>query len=570
MVLGLFILHATLATLLPEVPSETASEETSFKNKSNEAAVAFSQSAENMSKLNKELTLVQAMIKDLEKQNAELKEAQEKNAQTVKNEVLTINKRLFQEKQKYLQIIKELQNQNLELKNFSQEQTESVKLEISAINEQLLKEKQEHAQEIAKLKKLHEEAVKHEISTINERITEEKKQQLQQVSILENDLTLVSEKLSWLDESAIKKFSNQVGELIATAAFPEYEVAAAPPAAPAMFHYLPEIEKQKGYVGVEFLWWKAYEGALDYAIKGQVGGNQDLGGIGKLKSASFEWAPGYRAYLGYRFPPDFWEVEAIYTYYHNSHHNKASHPKCSPPNNVNGVPPEKALVGTFIQYTTTPVDIAKSSITLNYNMGDILLGRRLAVTKALILRGLFGISGVWLDQHWKYTYLPGLQISNGVSEKGSTVKGKENWKFSAGGFRLGLDMNWFIGKGFTLLTDGSLAVFFGPYSNLSFNKTNNHLLAGGGQGLPQVTTNLKINDHRFSMHTRLAIMPAWGKQFNHFGFLVYAGYELNLFTNLQEVYRSSADTASYVQRLTSFTYGLLGMQGLTAGINFDF
>ena len=571
--LGLSLLHLTLATLALEPAHEE------FK-KELEKTVPAASDAE----LNKKLALIEGMIQELEKQGSELRELQETNAkiqaENVKLEILAINKRLFEEKQQYLQIIKEVQKQNLDLQILNEKSTEAVKLEIAAIHERLLKEKEKHHEEMEKLKKAHAEAVKLEVLAVNERILEERKQHLNQIAALKNDLTLTNKKVSWLDERAQRKTAYQIGDLLAEAAFSGPEMETAPPPILPIFRYRPEIKKSAGYSGVEFLWWKAYEGALDYAIQGQEGSNpgnsQGIGAVGKLKSASFAWDPGYRLYMGYRFPPDFWEVEAIYTYYHSSHRNKVPYPKCYPPNTVTtGIVttyPEQATVGTFLQDTDTPTALAKSSISLNYNMGDLLLARRLAITDALLLRAIFGVSGLWLDQHWKYNYLPGSFILNGVNEGlGSVVVGKENWKFSGGGMRLGIDMDWFAGKGFSILTEGSVALFFGSYSKLSFSKTNNHVAQTQTPLAPQVLGDLKIHDDRFSVHTRLRLMPAWGMRFDRLSFLFYIGYEINLFTNLQEVYRpASTSNRSIDERTTDFTYGLLGMQGLTTGLKFDF
>ncbi|MES2345615.1 MAG: Lpg1974 family pore-forming outer membrane protein [Chlamydiota bacterium] len=474
----------------------------------NKANALVLQSIENVEALNKELEFVQAMLKKLEQQNLELKNDGEKN-------------------------------------------TEAVKLEVLAINESFLKERAQY---------------------------------LHQIAVLEQNLEKMNLKVDRLHEKAMKKFSNQVGELIATATLPDNYVESSPEQPSlSIFKYRPEIKKSAGYVGIEFLWWKVYEGALDYAVKGQKGANpgssQQIGSIGKMHYATFTWAPGYRVYVGYRFAPDFWEVEANYTYYHSSHSNQTYHPKGYPPNIVETIPPSgnplpaKTTVGTFTQYTHTPVRVARASVSINYNLGDILLARRLLATDALLLRVLLGVTGGSIDQHMSYKYLPGSVIINGIDfGTGSTVKGRENWKFSGAGLRLGLDTDWFMGKGFSLLSEGSFALIFGPWSKFAFNKTNNHLPSNEITTLtPQVTNDIHINDHRFIFHLRLALMPAWGKQYNRFGFLLYAGYELNFFANLQEVYRPVfLDDSPTGGRDANFTAGFLGIQGLTAGLKFDF
>lgn len=567
MLWGFIFLHTIIGTLLPEAAAEVAEK-------------AISQEDKEVEALSEQLTLLSAMIEDIKKQNNEFKEFQERDFRAIKNELAALNQRYFEDKKSYLEGIQELQKQNLHLRALNEEGKETLQSEFMALQKQFLQEKNLLTEELQRLQEEHSRSLQLEVSDLDQRLFKEKQTHLEHIAALEQDLTLVTKKLDWLDESALKKFSCHVGDFVAATTLPQYETATELAPVLPIFQYRKKSGEQAGYAGIEFLWWKAYEGALDYAVKGQKGANpgndQSIGATGSLKSATFAWAPGYRLYLGYRFPPDFWELEACYTYYHSSHDNKTSFPSGYPPNTV-GPPttqPEKATVGTFLQNTAAPVRSAKSSLSLNYNLGDLLLGRRFLATDALLLRLLVGATGAWIDQHFHYKYLPGSFIDSEVNlGQGSTVKGKEDWNFSGGGMRIGLDTDWFIGKGFSLLAEGSLALIFGSYSKISYNKTNNHVPTDipTNNPFPQVTTDLKMHDYRFVPHIQLKFMPAWGKQFGKFGLLVYAGYELNLFANLQEVYRSLLYSPQSINsRPSTFTYGMLGIQGLTAGLKFDF
>lgn len=317
------------------------------------------------------------------------------------------------------------------------------------------------------------------------------------------------------------------------------------------------VERPGGFGGVQFLYWTVYENQTFFAVTGQEAGSssftgaQDSGSIGNVKSMSYDWKPGYRLNLGYCFRPDFWEIEGVYTYFYDK--GNSSIDACSSSSN-----PTKALVGTFDQGTQSPIFTAKSFIRLNYNQGDLLLGRKFMLTDHLLLRFLFGATGSWITQNWRYAY-----------EGASTVKGKQDWKFYGGGMRIGLDADWYIGKGWGFLTKANLGILAGTFREFVYNETNN---AGNSVPTPpNVVQDINLKDHRFAYHTQIAFLPSWGKMYSKWGFSVFAGYELNLWFNLHQIYCDTLQSnLSFDTRKPITENGLVGFQGLTTGLQFQF
>jgi hypothetical protein len=67
----------------------------------------------------------------------------------------------------------------------------------------------------------------------------------------------------------------------------------------------------------------------------------------------------------------------------------------------------------------------------------------------------------------------------------------------------------------------------------------------------------------------LLIGPSWQKNFTCNRIEIFAGYEMNLWFNLQEIYRSTSGVPS-AEKQTWQTTNALVLQGLTTRIVYDF
>jgi hypothetical protein len=212
MLYGLIFLGITASALLPEAETEVTE-------------VAVSQENKERGSLNQQLALLHSMIEEVQKQNNELKEFRENDFKTLRNEIFILNQRYFQDQKRYLQVIQELQTQNLYLKTLHEENREAVQSELLALQKQLLQEKEFLAEEIQRFEQIHRETLQREVSDLDQRFFKEKQAHLEHVTTIEQELDLINKKVHWLDQSAIKKFSSQAGNLVATATLPQYEEA---------------------------------------------------------------------------------------------------------------------------------------------------------------------------------------------------------------------------------------------------------------------------------------------------------------------------------------------------------
>ncbi|MCB1110344.1 MAG: hypothetical protein KDK64_05135, partial [Chlamydiia bacterium] len=97
-----------------------------------------------------------------------------------------------------------------------------------------------------------------------------------------------------------------------------------------IWDYRPDNNKAWWKATASLIYWKPYEGALDYVISGAqpafIVGQADQGAIGNLESAELDFCPGFRLSLAYTLFPDRWGLEGIYTYFHSSGDDRETAP----------------------------------------------------------------------------------------------------------------------------------------------------------------------------------------------------------------------------------------------------
>ncbi|MBX3719240.1 MAG: hypothetical protein KF898_06290 [Parachlamydiales bacterium] len=311
--------------------------------------------------------------------------------------------------------------------------------------------------------------------------------------------------------------------------------------------YRPLIDKASFYTQAEFLYWKVQEGELNYTVIGEPSqlppGQGNSGAVGTYKNATFETHPGVRIGAGYRFKPEYWEVEGGYTYFFS----QGSQSEKAPSN------PNKLLNGTFHEETGSSIFIkATSHISFTYQTADLLIARRFLLTPSLLTRFKMGFTGAWINQHWKFTY-----IGTGFSHF------HLNWHFHGGGFKFGADTEWLIWKGIGLEFKVAGAVLYGEF------KSHQKQISETPSFPPAIPFDVKNHDNRLVTTFQVLAGPTWGKQFHHWGIKMFAGYELNNWYNLQEVYRSffGEPTSGKDSRNV---HANIGLQGLTVNLNVNF
>jgi len=315
--------------------------------------------------------------------------------------------------------------------------------------------------------------------------------------------------------------------------------------------YRAPIKQSAAIVSVDFLWWTAEEGALSYAVKGQPTppSGQNIGQSGDLEKSKFDWDPGVRASLAYRFCPSFWETELEYAYININGSNAFNAPSDLTRN----------LTSTYLKGGQFVISRAPSHLDLTHQTAHLALARRFLFEDHLILRLSMAFTGTWIDQEWEFQY----QGTGGIK-----VKHDHDWSFKGGGMRLGFDTDWYIGKGFSLFGKVSGASYIGFYKNEIKAHTNN---ANTIFLEPYDIQDTTYSDQRLVNNLQFLMGPRYGQQVSWWGFEIFAGYELNTWFNLQEQSQSAIEVNSpLITRPTILSRGILGYQGFTGQLKFTF
>ncbi|MCI0381593.1 MAG: Lpg1974 family pore-forming outer membrane protein [Chlamydiae bacterium] len=309
------------------------------------------------------------------------------------------------------------------------------------------------------------------------------------------------------------------------------------------------VTREKTFTNLEFLYWTIEEDALDYAISMKSGawGPSPAFAKGKVKNGKFDWSPGFRVSLGYYNSPKYWELLGQYTWFYNKGSNKTKKPS----------PADHFLIATWNEITPPPLEKATSRLHFHHHLIDLLIARVFDPNPHLRLKLAAGAVACWIRQNWRIQYTNFNQDSDKI---------KNFWRFTGGGFRVGLSADWFW-RFFYLTGKATFATLIGSYKNRAFQTTTFNPL---GQNDPNISIrNSHYRDFRFALNTQFLLGPSYQKAFNNWDIEIFAGYEFNLWFNLQEVYRSSQSGPSSPKE-TFINDGLIGLHGLTIRLTLGF
>lgn len=295
-------------------------------------------------------------------------------------------------------------------------------------------------------------------------------------------------------------------------------------------------------IHASFLYWRAQEGALDYALKMTKEAPAGTSyAQGKYKTATFDGDPGFRIAMSYFRAPRYWDIWGQYTRMTSRGTNEVTAPS------ANG----KYLVGTFPELISTPLSKATSSIHLNYNVADFLVDRHFVPNPHLRIRLIGGATAAWMNQNWAVRYFNDLEETTQIRNK---------WRFVGGGLRIGSMADWFWTDDIYLTSSFSVASLLGSYKNWASQSASNTELD---------PRNTRFDDVRTAFSLQFIFGPSWQKNFACCRTEIFAGYELNSWYNVQEIFRSSEGASSQAKQTWQNT-GALALQGLTTRVTIDF
>jgi hypothetical protein len=300
----------------------------------------------------------------------------------------------------------------------------------------------------------------------------------------------------------------------------------------------------------EFLYWGVAEGGLDYALKmrHEAWGPSPSYAQGKFKNATYQFDPGFRLTLVYFRAPHYWESKWQYTRMTNRGVNNSSKPDSS----------QKFLTGTWPQVTTEPLSGANSHIHLNYNVFDWTVSRVFFPNPHLRLRLLGGGITAWMNQDWKIRY-------NDSIPNYTTIRNQ--WNFAGAGLKLGTMFDWYWTGDLYFTGQTCFGVLMGSYSNQSKQTTTVQTTPGDNPEIP--IRNTLYKDVRSTLTGQMFVGPSYQKNFPKNRLEIFAGFEMNVWMNLQEIYRSSSGTPSE-EKQTWINSSMLALYGLTTRVTVDF
>lgn len=302
--------------------------------------------------------------------------------------------------------------------------------------------------------------------------------------------------------------------------------------------------------GVEFLYWTIAEGGLDYALKMKhdAWGPSPSFAQGSFKHGSFHADPGFRLSLIYFRAPHHWDAKWSYTRMTNRGHDHAHKPDA----------PNQFLTGTFPQISTNPLASAHSTTHFNYNVFDWLVHRVFFPNPHLKLR--FGGGGflTWMSQDWKVRYIDSLANVTTI---------RNRWNFVGAGLKTGATFDWYWTWDLYMTAQGFFGLAMGTYSNRASESTSFQPLAGDDTNVPVRQAHYK--DGRAALTAQLMFGPSYQKNFCSTRLEIFAGFEMNTWFNLQEVYRSTQNAAELAKE-TWINTGLLTLYGLTTRASLDY
>ena len=303
---------------------------------------------------------------------------------------------------------------------------------------------------------------------------------------------------------------------------------------------------------VSFLYWTVDTRAMDYATQMQNSAWGDSTSTsyaqGEIKSATYNLDPGFRVALSYFRAPKEWEVWGQYARLTARGKNEV------------GKPASKSLflTGDWPQITTQPLSGAHSYVHMNYNVFDLIANRYFHPNPHLRLRLMGGAVVAWIDQNWVVKY---------TDSTPNTTKITNWWRYIGGGMRGGFMGDWFWTNDIYMTGLVTTGVLMGSYVNRSKIQTTFQPANGIDTNTP--VQNTTFSDVHPAFTAQVLLGPSWQKCFTHNRVEVFAGYEINIWGNIHEIFRSTGGSPSASKQIW-INSGLIALQGLTTRLTVDF
>ena len=265
----------------------------------------------------------------------------------------------------------------------------------------------------------------------------------------------------------------------------------------------------------------------------------------------FNYKPGFTIGAGGYFDHDNWDVQLLYTWFHNTNNQSATAQPASQIFPAWGIP---AFNGANVYNT------ASERWTLKMDLADIDLGRWYYVGMKLTFRPSFGARAAWIRQNVNVVYQNVGNMNVGTADTQTLQASSSSWAIGA---KAKLDTNWIIGSGFRLFGSGEGDLLFTKYTRRSLSQIQNPTTVAA----PFTIRGRRI--YAVRPHLDLELGLAWGTflDCNNWYMDFAASYGFQVFFN-QNMFRHF-DNVTMMGNSVS-PNGDLFVHGLTATFRLEF
>jgi hypothetical protein len=303
----------------------------------------------------------------------------------------------------------------------------------------------------------------------------------------------------------------------------------------------------------EFLYWTIEEGSLDYALKMKTPA-WGIGDVnyaqGNFETAGYGFDPGLRVALSFYRAERYWEVKWQYlraTFRGEDH--------ATAPTGTN-----EFLTGTWPEIISGPLTKASSKLHFNYNIFDMLIARVFNPNPHLRIRMIGGATTAWMSQQWLIRYLNSAEQNTRINNR---------WTYAAGGLKFGSTIDWYWTDDIYMVATGYASLLMGSYHNQAKQTANAQPAGLSGYNTDIPLRNAKLANIRPTFTAQMSFGPAWEKNYKNSRVEFFAGYEITIWTNLQEIYRSSSGTPNAAKE-TWINSNMLALHGVSIRLTGDF
>jgi hypothetical protein len=311
----------------------------------------------------------------------------------------------------------------------------------------------------------------------------------------------------------------------------------------------PSVSNEKGgcdfFFTADYLYWTAREQGLEFATTGIALtslGNHAPAQSGHVFSPDWEWNSGFKVGIGVTFNERNWDLYLNYTWLHTDA-SESFTLKDYQPNVLFPYSADNAVFYLFNgiqgEYTN-----ARGRWDLHFNVLDLELGRTFVVTDYLTLRPHFGLKSSWQDDDFHHTY----------GNLAGSISGKRDQDYWGIGLRAGVKSKWFFVKHWGVFGDLALSALWSHY------KLHNTDTFDNGTSIPLMNMNETVHSIQPVIELVLGFLYETTYNDDKYRFNIHAGWEMQSWIN-QNQRIALAQVGSK---------GDLSLQGLTAGLRFDF